>query len=92
MAGGLSVSDANKVIDIIVSAVPWCSVMLQLVPPDHLWKLQLVPPRTVFGTTDGLPTVPRPTMAPWLVPLVTAGPPYNPAFITFLLNHSDVKN
>ena len=25
-------------------------------------------------------------------PFATAGPPYNPAFITFLLNHSDIKN
>ena len=51
---------------------------------SHSWS-----PRTTCGTADGPP---RSTMAPWLVPFATAGLPYNPAFIAFLVNHSYIKN
>ena len=69
-------------------------VMLQLVPPklvppDHLWQPQLVPP----GPFAALQMVPPDQLwrRGWS-PFATSGPPYNPAFIAFLLNHRYIKN
>ena len=56
-----------------------------LVPPDHLWQLQLVP-RTICGTADGPPGPTMQWRRGWS-PFATAGLPYNPAFIAFLLKH-----
>ena len=47
-------------------------------PPAPFAALQMVPPEQLWRRG-------------WS-PFATAGSPYNPAFITFLLNYSNVKN